>query len=141
MYKEDNLVHILTILESIEKIKIYSKGFDSPDEFFWADNQLNFNGTVSLLIAIGEESKKIDSKLKEEFPEIKWKAIAGIRDKLAHDYRGIDPNIVWLVIQDELEKLKETGKKMLLRVDYDKKILAEALKTKYYSHLGFLKLK
>ncbi len=104
MYNENNLIYILTILEAVEKIKIYSKDYNNPDNFLWDSNQLNFNASVNLLIAIGEEVKKIDEKLKLEFPEIQWKAIAGIRDKIAHDYRGIDPNIVWNVIQNDLDK-------------------------------------
>ena len=138
MYDEKNLVFILTVLESIEKIKIYSDEFDNPDDFLWANSQLNFNGTVNLLIAIGEEVKKIDERLKGEFPEIKWKAIAGIRDKLAHDYRGIDPNIVWNVIQNDLDDLKKTVVNMLSKVDYNEKMLKDALKTKYYSHIDYI---
>lgn len=139
MYDENNLVYILTILESIEKIKIYSNEFGNADDFLWANQQLNFNGTVNLLIAIGEESKKIDVKLKEEFLDIDWKAIAGIRDKMSHDYRGIDPNIVWNVIQTELDDLKQALIQMVPRIDYDKETFAEALKTNYYSHLNYLK--
>ena len=140
MYDDKNLVYILTILESIEKIKIYCRDYEDSDEFLWANNQLNFNGTVNLLIAIGEESKKIESKLKKEFPKIKWKPIAGIRDKLAHDYRGIDPNIVWNVIQNDLDVLKDAMIQMLAKIKYNKKVLKEALNTKYYSHLSYIKI-
>ncbi|MCX6584542.1 MAG: DUF86 domain-containing protein [Candidatus Aminicenantes bacterium] len=139
MLDENNLVYILTILESIEKIKIYSNEFGNADDFLWANQQLNFNGTVNLLIAIGEESKKIDAKLKEEFLDIDWKAIAGIRDKMSHDYRGIDPHIVWNVIRTKLDDLKQAMIRMIERIDYDKETLAEALKTNYYSHLSYLK--
>ena len=139
MYDEKNFVYVLTILEAIEKIKIYSSEFANADDFLWANQQLNFNGTVNLLIAIGEESKKIDPKLKKKFPNIEWKDIAGIRDKLSHDYRGIDPNIVWNVIQTRLDYLKETLIQMLEEINYDKEILDKALKTKYYNHLSYLK--
>lgn len=137
MYDENNLIYILTILESIEKIKIYSNKFDDADDFLWGNEQLNFNGSVNLLIAIGEESKKIDAKLKEEF-DMDWKAIAGIRDKMSHDYRGIDPHIVWNVIQTKLDDLRQTMIRMIERIDYDKETLTEALKTNYYSHLSYL---
>lgn len=139
MYDERNLVYLLTMLEAIEKIKIYSSEFENADDFLWANQQLNFNGTVTLLIAIGEESKKIDAKLKEEFSDIDWKVIAGMRDKLSHDYRGIDPNIVWDVVQNKLDDLKDILIQMLGRVNYDKETLVEALKTNYYSHLSYLK--
>ncbi|MCP5051230.1 MAG: DUF86 domain-containing protein [bacterium] len=139
MYEEKNLIYVLTILESIEKIKIYTHGFNNPDDFLWANQQLNFNGTVNLLIAIGEESKKIAKGLKEEFPSVEWKAIAGIRDKMSHDYRGIDPNIVWNVTQKELDNLKKALTQMLENIDYNKDNLEKALKTKYYSHLNYLR--
>ena len=138
MYSEDNLVYLLTILEAIEKIKIYSSPFDNPDDFLWSNQQLNFNGTVNLLIAIGEESKKIDAKLKNEFSDTQWKDIAGIRDKLSHDYRGIDPNILWNVIRDELDDLRAVLILMLDKIEYDKTALSEVLNTKYYSHLKYL---
>jgi len=139
MYSENNLIYVLTMLEAIEKIKIYCEEFDNPDDFLWSNQQLNFNDSVNLLIAVGEESKKIEEGLKQEFPEMKWKAIAGIRDKLSHDYRGVDPNIVWSVINNDLESLKETLMKMLLRIKYEKKSLEEVLNTPYYSHLHYLK--
>ena len=138
MHDEKNLVYVLTILEAIEKIKIYSSDFENPDDFLWANQQLNFNGTVNLLIAIGEETKKIETKLKEKFPDIKWKPISGMRDKLSHDYRGIDPNIVWNVIRNELDILKKTMIQMLQEIRYDQKTLEEALKTSYYNHLSYL---
>ena len=138
MYDEKNLVYLLTILEAVEKIKIYTNEFDNADDFLWSHQQLNFNGTVNLLIAIGEEAKKIDDKLKGEFPEIKWKAISGMRNKLSHDYRGVDPNIVWKVVQDELDELKTTLIKMFARIKYDKRVLENVLNTQFYSHLSYL---
>ncbi len=139
MYNENNLVYILTMLEAIEKIKIYTSEFDNPDDFLWSNQQLNFNGSVNLLIAIGEESKKIDDRLKEEFPIVKWKAISGMRDKLSHDYRCVDANIVWSVINNELDNLKKTLIKMLSKIDYERKILEKALNTQYYCHLRYLR--
>jgi uncharacterized protein with HEPN domain len=82
MYKDKNLVYILTILEAIEKIKIYSKNFENTDDFLWDNNQQNFNASVNLLITIGEETKKIDTELKNEFTNTGWKEISGMRDKL-----------------------------------------------------------
>lgn len=141
MHDEKNLIHVLTILEAIEKIKIYSSEFDNADDFLWANQQLNFNGTVNLLIAIGEESKNLDTRLKEDFPDTRWKDIAGMRDKLSHDYRGIDPNIVWNVIQSEVDELKNTMIQILSKIKYDPNSLDEILESTYYSHLSYLKSK
>jgi hypothetical protein len=57
---------------------------------------------------------------------------------MSHDYRGIDPNVVWNVIRNRLGDLKETLIQMLERINYDKKALAEDLKTEYYTHLSYL---
>ena len=67
MFESKNMLYILTMLEAIEKVFIYSSDFVDEQEFYDANRQLNFNATVNLLIAIGEENKKIDKDLKNEF--------------------------------------------------------------------------
>lgn len=64
MYSEKNLVYIMTMLECIEKTWIYAGKYQAPDEFIWAEEQQPLNATISMFIAIGEESKKIDPRLK-----------------------------------------------------------------------------
>lgn len=60
MYSGDNLLYILTILEAIEKVLKFTGRFQSAKGFFEADDQLYFHATTNLLLAIGEESKKIE---------------------------------------------------------------------------------
>ena len=60
MFDSKNILYILTMLEAIEKIFIYSADFENEEEFYLANEQLNFNASVNLRIAIGEENKKID---------------------------------------------------------------------------------
>lgn len=74
MFKEDNMLYILTMLEAIEKIFIYCEGVKDSSEFFQKNEQLNFNAVVNLLIAIGEENKKIDEGLKDT-STVNWKDI------------------------------------------------------------------
>jgi len=55
---------------------------------------------------IGEAAKKIPKDFKESKPDIDWKAMAGMRDRLVHEYFGVDYEIVWDVITNELPGLK-----------------------------------
>jgi len=141
MYKDENIVHILTILEAIEKCFIYIQDFDNYEDFFLNNDQINFNASVALLIVIGEETKSIDDNLKNNFPNINWRAIAGMRDKMAHNYRGIDPEMTFEIIKQNLQELKDTLVKFFSLIDYDKEMIYNALNTNHYKHLDFLKNK
>jgi uncharacterized protein with HEPN domain len=62
----------MSAIAAIEKIIIYSDEFLSADDFLNSNNQMNFNGTLTLLIAIAEETKKIDLKLLATQQQIQW---------------------------------------------------------------------
>jgi len=138
MYSDSNIVHLISILEAIEKCFIYSDGFVDHSDFRWHNDQMNFNACVTLLIAIGEETKNIDEKLKNEFPAINWKAIAGMRDKMAHNYRGIDPEITFDIIKESLPELKQTIIQLFSLVSFEDEMLLQALKSDHYKHIGYL---
>ncbi len=138
MFSSKNMLHILTMLEAIEKIKIYSEGFDDEEQFYYANKQLNFNATINLLIACGEENKKIDDELKTN-KDINWKNLSAMRDKIAHNYRGIDESIVWDIIKNYLPKLKIALIEMIEKIEDYHVYLEEALQSEYYEDLQYLK--
>jgi len=137
-FSEKNILHLLTILESIEKIKIYSNGYTNPNVFFYIDDQLPFNASCHLLLAISEETKKLDENLKDEFAFIAWNQISGLRNRIAHDYRGIDPEVIFQIISFELDALKEACINMLRLMHIPAEKLNDYLKTSFYSHLNYL---
>ncbi len=138
MSSENNLIYIFTMLECIEKIWIYSKEFTNPDEFVSANDQKELNATISLFVAIGEESKKIDKSLKD-LTNFNWKSIAGLRDKISHNYRGVDGDVLWAIIKNDLEQLKSTLIDIIKLMEPESSLIKEFLTYPYYKHIAYLK--
>ncbi len=140
MYDDKNLIYIFTMLECSEKIWIYTDEYSNAIDFISANEQKDLNAVNSMFIAIGEESKKINETLKQEInTKINWQHIAGIRDKISHDYRGIDEDILWFIIHNDLHKLKEALVEMVELISPLDDVLCEFLKSDYYRHLQYLK--
>ena len=55
---------------------------------------------------VGEAVKNVPEEIRFEYPEVEWKAMAGMRDKLIHHYFGVDYELVWDIIETEKKKLK-----------------------------------
>lgn len=62
---------------------------------------------------IGEAAKRVSVELKEKYPQLQWRAMAGMRDKLVHDYLGIDYDIVWDVVTNKLPRLRSNIEQIL----------------------------
>lgn len=138
MYSTRNIAYILTSLESIEKIYIYTKTIKSAEEFIKANDQLNFNACQTLLMVIGEETKKIETSLKEKFDSIPWSQIASLRNRIAHDYRSLNPEISFDIIENYLHGLKESLIEMVDLINYPREKLEKVVNTDYYKHLTYL---
>jgi len=107
-----------------EKFLIYlkdiSKAIDSINKFVRGmtfDQFKNDDKTASAVIRkfeiIGEATKNIPDVIKEKYPQIPWKDITGMRDKLIHAYSDVDLNLVWITIQKRLPELKSFLDSML----------------------------
>ena len=107
---KDDLAYIEHILESISRILKYGKGL-SFQEF--EDSDLIQDAVIRNFEIIGEATKNISSKLVLSYPEIPWKEMAGMRDKLIHDYMGIELSVIWKTIQEELPELESLLKYLL----------------------------
>ena len=138
MYSDKNLIYFFTILEAIEKINIYTKKFEDDESFYKCDNQLYFNAVVNLLIAIGEENKKIDDLIKSDY-SFTWNEISKMRDKISHNYRGISPYIVWDIVQSSLPKYKELLLKIVPHIEDFNIVINDVLETEFYNNLEYLK--
>jgi uncharacterized protein with HEPN domain len=55
---------------------------------------------------MGEAAKKVPAEFRKKHPGVAWKEMTGMRDKLIHDYAGVDANVVWKTIKEDLPELK-----------------------------------
>lgn len=106
----DTAMYIKDILLAIEDIEKFVNGLKF--EQFEEDDK-TASAVVRKFEIIGEASKSLPQKVKAEMPEIPWKTMIGMRDRLIHAYFGIDYYLVWKTIKQDLPKLKPVLKKML----------------------------
>ena len=93
------VIYLNHILECISRINAYT---GKIDEDTFINTPLIQDAVIRNLEVIGEAVKKLDKHFRAQYPEIPWKNIAGMRDKLIHDYIGVDIWAVWAVIDDIL---------------------------------------
>lgn len=102
MSKRDNTLLLEDMHEAATKIKTYISGYSFSD---FVNDEKTIDAVVRNLEIIGEASNRIESGFKFENPEIPWNQLRGLRNRIVHEYFGIDLDIVWTVIVDQLDDL------------------------------------
>ena len=103
MSKREPILLLEDIIESIQKIKIYTSGL-SLDDFLKDDKTID--AVIRNFEIIGEASNRIPDEIRDEFQLVNWHRIRGFRNRIVHDYMGIDYEIVWEIIEKDLKELK-----------------------------------
>lgn len=98
------------IQDECEYIISVIQGENISKQKFFADETLK-RAIVRSLEIIGEATKKIPADEKIKFPQIQWKNMAGMRDRLIHDYMGVNYSIVWDVVENKIPTVLEQIKK------------------------------
>ncbi len=93
---KNDLLYLLRILEACQKIKLYSGNISTFEDFYYSNDQLELNACLYQMAQIGEQAKKISSTLIDKHSQIPWMKIKGFRNRIIHDYIGIDIENVFL---------------------------------------------
>lgn len=104
MSKRDHLLILEDMLESALKIKRYTTNLDF-------DSFLNDDKTIDAVVRnfdiIGDAANRLDPDFRTTNTEIEWNRIRGFRNRIVHDYFGIDYEIVWTIVENDIENLIE----------------------------------
>ena len=103
MKSKDKMI-ITKILKYIDEIKIFIKGY-SYERF--SNDRKTVNASVFNLSQIGELAGKVSKELQEEHSNIEWRGIKALRNRIVHDYDGVNLNMVWDFLTTELNELEE----------------------------------
>jgi uncharacterized protein with HEPN domain len=106
----DYKFYLHDIKEAAEKIETFTKGFTFEQ---FAQDTKTVDAVIRNLEIIGEAAKHIPKRVKEKHPVIDWKAMAGMRNILAHEYFGVRIGIIWKTIRERLPELRQKIEEIL----------------------------
>ncbi|ORJ62522.1 HepT-like ribonuclease domain-containing protein [Geothermobacter hydrogeniphilus] len=102
--------YLQDICDAIVDIRNFIKGMDQKA---FSGDKKTVNAVIRSLEVIGEATKKIPPETRLMAPEVPWAEMAGMRDKLIHEYFGVDLDIVWETVQHDLTGLESEIKSLL----------------------------
>lgn len=107
MVDEKNLQKMLTL---IQKIEHYCQDATYDD---FSSDEILAEACVFNLAQLGELSRKISDEYVQLHPEIAWRELYGLRNRLIHDYQGVNLNLVWEIITEDLPQLEAQLEELL----------------------------
>lgn len=112
---DDFLDYVEDIIDAMNKAEILIE--DVTFKQFESDFRINY-ALVRALEIIGEATKRLPESIRTQYPDVPWKGMAGMRDRIIHGYDLVDMQIVWDVVKIDIPKIKPLIKKILS--DYSK---------------------
>lgn len=106
--------YLRDILDAAEKAERFTRGMDFAA--FARDDKTVF-AVIRALEVIGEAAKKVPKSVRDRHPDTPWKRMAGIRDKLIHEYFGVNLEVVWKTVKEDLPTVQPALSKILAEIE------------------------
>ncbi len=110
MPKREYILFLKDIIEEIERIKKFISTLEKLEDL--SKNELVFYAVLKALENIGEASKMIPNEIKNKYLYF-WREISGLRDIIVHHYWGLDKEIIYDILENELDELEKVTKTIL----------------------------
>lgn len=110
MPKRDARLYVTDIADALRKIETYTIGLDYER---FSHDEKTIDAVLRNLEVIGEAVKNMPDEMREKHPEIAWKAAAGMRDRLIHEYFGVSVRMVWETVKHDLPAFGSGVEKVL----------------------------
>ena len=101
----DLSLYLTDIINSVDRIKDYTRNMNYDD---FVEDRKTYDAVIHNLQIIGEATKQVPEIIRQKYPDIPWRQVAGLRDVIAHTYFMVNPEIVWNILNTELEPLRIT---------------------------------
>ena len=109
-------LYVKDIIHNMLDAEEFIQGFSY--EAFISDKK-TFNAVIRSIEVIGEAVKNIPDGVRSIYPDVPWKEMAGMRDKLIHFYFGVDPEAVWITVKERISTIRPIFEQILRDLEKD----------------------
>lgn len=102
-------LYVADMIRSAERVLEYTRGMDQPT---FVEDRLRYDATIRNLEILGEAAAQIPDSVRDAYPEIPWRQVVATRNVLIHGYSGIDDDVLWNIVQEDVPSLLEALRRL-----------------------------